>query len=71
MSSLAEPVGRLIRRTKIDTHDGLTYLRNAYEKSEFIRSTDPNFRPVNMTTAPDGTLYIVDSYNNRILKIVK
>ena len=61
-----EPVGRLIRRTKVDVKDGLTYLRNAYEKSEFIRSTDPNFRSVNMTTAPDGTLYIVDMYRGII-----
>jgi mono/diheme cytochrome c family protein len=62
----AEPVGRLIRRTKIDVKDGVTYLRNAYPKSEFIRSTDPNFRPVNLTTAPDGTLYIVDMYRGII-----
>ncbi len=62
----AEPVGRLIRRTKIDVKDGVTVLRNAYNKSEFIRSTDPNFRPVNMVTAPDGTLYIVDMYRGII-----
>ena len=36
--------------------DGLTQLRNAYPKSEFIRSTDPLFRPVSITNAPDGTL---------------
>ena len=46
--------------------DGLTQLRNAYPKSEFIRSTDPLFRPVNMATAPDGTLYIVDMYRGII-----
>ena len=64
----AEPVGRLIRRTKIDVKEGVTYLSNPYaeEKSEFIRSTDPNFRPVNMVTAPDGTLYIVDMYRGII-----
>ena len=62
----SEPVGRLIRRTKADVKDGLTYLRNAHEKSEFIRSTDPNFRVVNMNTAPDGTLYLVDMYRGII-----
>lgn len=62
----AEPVGRLIRRTKITVNDGITVLSNAYEKSEFIRSTDPNFRPVNLATAPDGTLYIVDMYRGII-----
>ena len=64
----AEPVGRLIRRTKITVEDGITHLANPYEKEhgEFIRSTDPLFRPVNMTTAPDGTLYIVDMYRGII-----
>ncbi len=61
-----EPVGRLIRRTKIEVNDGITYLSNPYEKSEFIRSDDPNFRPVNMATAPDGSLYIVDMYRGII-----
>src|ERR1051325_1954812 len=62
----SEPVGRLIRRTKIEVKDGLTYLRNPHEKSEFIRSTDANFRVVNMNTAPDGTLYLVDMYRGII-----
>ena len=62
----SEPVGRLIRRTKIEVSDGITRLSNPYEKGEFIRSTDPNFRAVNMTTAPDGTLYIVDMYRGII-----
>ena len=62
----AEPVGRLIRRTKIEVRDGVTHLSNPYEKSEFIRSSDPNFRPVNMATAPDGSLYIVDMYRGII-----
>jgi glucose/arabinose dehydrogenase/mono/diheme cytochrome c family protein len=64
----AEPVGRLIRRTSITVEDGITRLANPYEKEqgEFIRSTDPLFRPVNMITAPDGTLYIVDMYRGII-----
>ncbi len=61
-----EPVGRLVRRAKIETKEGITHLVNPYEKSEFLRSTDPNFRPVNMVTAPDGTLYIVDMYRGII-----
>jgi len=61
-----EPVGRLVRRATIEAKDGITHLTNAYEKSEFLRSTDPNFRPVNMVTAPDGTLYIVDMYRGVI-----
>src|SRR6188768_1523711 len=64
----AEPVGRLIRRTLITVEDGVTRLANAYEDQhgEFIRATDPLFRPVNMITAPDGTLYLVDMYRGII-----
>ena len=29
---------------------------------DFLTSTDERFRPVNMYTAPDGTLYVVDLY---------
>ena len=63
-----EPVGRLIRRSIVKVEDGITHLTNPYEpqKSEFIRSTDPYFRPVNITTGPDGCLYIVDMYRGII-----
>jgi mono/diheme cytochrome c family protein/glucose/arabinose dehydrogenase len=62
----AEPVGRIIRRAKVVVTDGLTQLRNAYPKSEFIRSTDPLFRPVNVTAAPDGSLFVIDMYTGII-----
>ena len=39
---------------------------NAYPNNEFIKSLDPFFRPVDMTTAPDGTLYITDMYHGII-----
>ncbi len=61
-----EPVGRLIRRAKIEVKDGVTKLRNAHEKSEFLRSSDPFFRPVNLVNAPDGTIYITDMYRGII-----
>ncbi len=61
-----EPVGRIVRRAKVVVTDGLTQLRNAYPKSEFIRSTDPLFRPVAIHNAPDGTLYLVDMYTGII-----
>lgn len=57
-----EPVGRIVRRAKVVVREGLTQLRNAYPKSEFVRSTDPLFRPVCIVNAPDGTLYLVDMY---------
>jgi mono/diheme cytochrome c family protein len=57
-----EPVGRMVRRAKVVVTEGLTQLQNAYPKSEFVRSTDPLFRPVNISNAPDGTLYLADMY---------
>jgi len=65
---LPEPVGRLIRRATVEIKDGITTVANPYEEqmSEFIRSRDPNFRPLNMTTGPDGCLYIVDAYRGII-----
>lgn len=62
----SEPVGRLIRRSEVTVKDGITYLSNAHPKSEFIRSTDPNFRAVHVQNGPDGCLYIVDMYRGII-----
>jgi mono/diheme cytochrome c family protein len=61
-----EPVGRLIRRAKIEVKDGVTTLRNAHENTEFLRSADPYFRPVNLVNAPDGTIAITDMYRGII-----
>ena len=63
---ICEPVGRLIRRAKVHNDEGRIVVANAYDKTEFIRSTDPNFRPVNSATGPDGCLYIVDMYRGII-----
>jgi mono/diheme cytochrome c family protein len=63
-----EPVARIVRQINPVVTEGLTRLHNVYQdqKSEFLRSTDPLFRPVDMATAPDGTLYIVDMYHGII-----
>src|SRR4051812_15834010 len=64
-----EPVGRLVRRAAIDNIGGLTQLRNVYPGSEFINSQDQLFRPVNISNAPDGTLYIADMYHGIIQEL--
>ena len=63
---ICEPVGRLIRRAKMTDNNGMAVLTNAYDKREFLASTDLNFRPVNTATGPDGCLYIVDMYHGII-----
>jgi mono/diheme cytochrome c family protein/glucose/arabinose dehydrogenase len=61
-----ETVARIVRRLRPVKTEGQTQLRNVYPLSEFISSTDPLFRPVDMTTAPDGTMYITDMYRGII-----
>jgi mono/diheme cytochrome c family protein len=63
-----EPVARIVRQVNPVVSEGLTQLHNVYQdrKTEFLTSTDPLFRPVDMTTAPDGTLYITDMYHGII-----
>ena len=61
-----EPVGRLVRRAKVNNINGKIVLSNPYEKTEFMASTDPNFRPVHARNGPDGCLYIVDMYRGII-----
>jgi mono/diheme cytochrome c family protein len=64
-----EPVGRLIRRAKIENIEGMTRLRNVYPNAEFITSGDQLFRPVNISNAPDGTVYIADMYHGIIQEL--
>ena len=61
-----ETVARSVRRLRPVTTEGLTQLNNVYPRSEFIRSLDPLFRPVGVSNAPDGTLYIADMYRGVI-----
>lgn len=63
---ICEPVGRLIRRAHVTNDHGRIVVSNAYDKTEFIRARDPNFRPINSATGPDGCLYIVDMYRGII-----
>jgi mono/diheme cytochrome c family protein/glucose/arabinose dehydrogenase len=64
---VTEPAGNLVHRL-IVTEDaaGRLHARNAYARGEFLASTDERFRPVNLLSAPDGTLYIVDMYRGVI-----
>ena len=61
-----EAVARIVRRVRPVNTEGVTSMQNVYTGTEFIKGTDPLFRPVDMTTAPDGTLYITDMYRGII-----
>jgi mono/diheme cytochrome c family protein len=63
---VAEPAANLVSRLVL-TDDGATVqARKAYERGEFLASTDERFRPVYLADAPDGSLTIVDMYRGII-----
>jgi mono/diheme cytochrome c family protein/glucose/arabinose dehydrogenase len=63
---LCEPAANIVRRNVLTEQDGIITARNAYDKTEFLASTDELFRPVNTYTGPDGAFYIVDMYHGII-----
>src|SRR6266511_469704 len=60
---VCEPAGNLIKRYLLEHHGVSFKAKNAYDKAEFLASTDERFRPVNLNNGPDGCLYIVDLYH--------
>jgi mono/diheme cytochrome c family protein/glucose/arabinose dehydrogenase/HEAT repeat protein len=61
---VAEPAGNLVSRIVLG--DTARPARKAYERGEFLASTDERFRPVYLADAPDGTLYVADMYRGII-----
>ena len=61
---VCEPLTNLVHR-RVLKPSGASFvaLRGAGEEDrEFLAGSDPWFRPVNLTTGPDGALYVVDFY---------
>ncbi|MBL7699264.1 MAG: dehydrogenase, partial [Chitinophagaceae bacterium] len=62
--------GSLVHRDIISyDNDSIIFDATRGEKekaSEFLSSTDPWFRPVNLTAGPDGALYVVDMYRQHV-----
>jgi len=59
-----ESLTNLVQRRVLE-HRGPTFLARRGENEadrEFLASTDPCFRAVNLATGPDGALYVVDFY---------
>ncbi|MGV3663431.1 MAG: DUF7133 domain-containing protein, partial [Prosthecobacter sp.] len=61
-----EPALHLVKRDIMTLEKGRLVAREAYEKREFLASTDERFRPVSLTTGPDGALYVIDFYRGII-----
>jgi mono/diheme cytochrome c family protein len=63
---VAEPAANLVSRLIVSDNGTTLESKKAYDGAEFLASTDERFRPVYLSNAPDGTLYIVDAYHGII-----
>ena len=67
MTALIADVGSNLIHRKRMTPDGVTYRGDRIDsETEFVRSKDIWFRPVQMTIGPDGALYVMDMYREVI-----
>lgn len=55
-----EPTANLIHREILSQNGASFSNRSAQDGVEFLASPSPWFRPVNITTGPDGALYVID-----------
>jgi glucose/arabinose dehydrogenase/HEAT repeat protein len=63
---VVDPAANLVSRIIIQDDGSRLTARKAYDTTEFLTSTDERFRPVYLSNAPDGTLYVVDMYRGII-----
>ena len=63
---VADPAGNIVSRIVLNDDGTTLRARKAYENAEFLASTDERFRPVYISNAPDGALYVVDFYRGII-----
>jgi mono/diheme cytochrome c family protein/glucose/arabinose dehydrogenase len=63
---VCDPSGNLVKRLILDVQPDRIVPRDAYDKAEFLASTDERFRPVFVGGGPDGALYVVDMYRGII-----
>lgn len=61
-----DPSGQLITRYKVEPHGASLKTTRVGDRTEFFRSADEWCRPVNLTTGPDGALYVADMYRRWI-----
>jgi glucose/arabinose dehydrogenase len=63
---VAEPAANLVSRIALADDGKALRARKAYDRGEFLASTDERFRPVYLSNAPDGAMYIADMYRGII-----
>ena len=63
---VCEPAGNLIKRNVVAEDGPLLTAHDPHPGREFLASTDERFRPVSLTTGPDGALYVADMYRGLI-----
>jgi mono/diheme cytochrome c family protein len=63
---VVDPAANVVSRIIIHDDGKALVARKAYDRTEFLSSTDERFRPVYLSNAPDGTLYLVDMYHGII-----
>jgi mono/diheme cytochrome c family protein/glucose/arabinose dehydrogenase len=63
---VCEPSGNLIKRNVVEDKGVLLTAYDPHPGKEFLASTDERFRPVHLTTGPDGALYIADMYRGLV-----
>ncbi|PSR57234.1 dehydrogenase [Adhaeribacter arboris] len=63
---VCEPSGNLIKRNVVEENGITLSAHDPHPGKEFLASTDERFRPVHLTTGPDGALYIADMYRGLV-----
>lgn len=59
---VCDPTGSLVQRQSVSPQSTVWDARRVPNEQEFIASRDPWFRAVDLTSGPDGALYVVDMY---------
>ena len=63
---VADPSANVVHRAVVDAHGAAAAAGRGRPGVEFLASTDPLFRPVNLRVGPDGALYVLDMHRGVI-----
>ncbi|MBN9118530.1 MAG: neutral/alkaline non-lysosomal ceramidase N-terminal domain-containing protein [Planctomycetes bacterium] len=63
---VCDPANNIVHRELLREKGAAFTAVRAYEDREFLASTDNWFRPVHLSTGPDGAIYLLDFYREAI-----